>query len=92
MVCEHLLVLENELAALGIKETFRGQAWSTNCREWVYYDVVLNVDSLRERLQLRPTVTVHENLDERSGLEKGFVCSSCKDAIMGRVRGAEQFD
>lgn len=91
MVCEHLSALDRELAESGANETFRGQAWSDNCREWVYYDVVLDVENLRSRLGLGSMVTVHENLDERSGTERGLACNLCKDGIMGRISGAEGF-
>ena len=36
MTCEHLIELERAIIAAGIRETSRGQAWSRNCREWVY--------------------------------------------------------
>jgi hypothetical protein len=92
MVCEHLIKLENELTGAGIQETSRGQAWSDNCREWVYFNVVLNTDSLAKRLNLPACVVVHENLDPKSGTERGFYCETCKDGIMGRISGAEIFD
>ncbi len=92
MVCEHLAELEKELAASEVKETFRGQPWTANCREWVYFDIVLDTDSIAKLLDLGPMVVVHENADERSGLEKGFVCEVCKDGIMGHVKGAEVFE
>ena len=41
MVCKHLSELEAALKISGASETFRGQAWSSNGREWVYFDVVL---------------------------------------------------
>jgi hypothetical protein len=91
MVCEHLAKLERELIENDLKETFRGQAWSDNCREWVYYDVVLDVDCIRSRLALEPFVSVHENTDERSGTERGFICGMCKDGVMGRLSGAGEF-
>jgi hypothetical protein len=43
MTCEHLLPLEEALLAEGIRETSRGQAWSENCREWVYFDCRLDL-------------------------------------------------
>jgi hypothetical protein len=82
-MCEHLLPLENELKSLGIRETYRGQPWSDNCREWVYFDCVLDVDSLRARFQLPAFVEAYQNDDERSGLEAGLVCAQCHDAIVG---------
>jgi hypothetical protein len=91
MACSHLSVLENELINAGAVETFRGQAWSSNCREWVYFDVVLDIASLSERMLFSPAIKVHENTDPKSGLERGFVCEECHDAIMGRTDGAEIF-
>ena len=35
-MCEHLKPLEDHLKAEKIPEIFRGQAWSDNCREWIY--------------------------------------------------------
>lgn len=83
MVCQHLAALEAALIAAGVRETARGAVWSQNCREWVYFDVVLDVEALAQRFKFAPCVQVHENLDQRSGLERGLVCWECKDAIMG---------
>lgn len=91
MVCEHLSELDRELAESGAKETFRGQAWSANCREWVYYDRILDIETIRERYRFPAIVRIHENTDERSGLERGFVCTVCNDGIMGQVHGAPAF-
>jgi len=85
-MCEHLSVLDTELKRRGIRETFRGQAWSDNCREWVYYDCFLDTDAIRTRLNLPECISVHTNDDMRSGLEAGFVCNQCNDAIMGAHR------
>jgi len=84
MVCEHLAPVEAELKAQGVRITFRGQAWSDNCREWVYFDCVLNRDDLRRRFRLAPCVVDHENRDPRSGMELGLVCTRDHDAIIGR--------
>ena len=51
-MCIHLKPLEDYLKKLGIAETFRGQPWSENCREWVYFDCVLNPESLKTKLKL----------------------------------------
>ena len=95
-MCEHLQNLDNDLKSLGIKETFRGQAWSDNCREWVYYDCVLNIDKLRVRYNFPQFVSIHINDDQRSGTEAGFVCDQCHDAIMGHnprfVQGKQLVD
>jgi hypothetical protein len=82
-MCDHLLKLDLELKNRNIKEISRGQSWGDNCREWVYYDCVLNLEKLKERFAFPDFVTTHINNDERSGLEAGFCCDLCKDAVMG---------
>ena len=82
-MCEHLLALDQELKSKGYKETFRGQAWSDNCREWVYYNTVLDLDEIQSRYSFPSFVTVHVNNDPKSGTEAGFECGMCKDAVMG---------
>lgn len=91
MVCEHLAVLERALIGAGVRETARGALWSQHCREWVYFDVVLHLAAIRATLMLPDCVVVHENLDPRSGLERGLVCTACDDAVMGRLDGAPAF-
>lgn len=91
MVCHHLRVLELALHAAQIRETSRGTPWSQNCREWVYFAVRLDVEALQRRFTFPSCVVVHENTDERSGLEMGFVCEECHDAVMGLVRGGDVF-
>lgn len=83
MTCEHLIDLENALIADGIKETFRGEAWGRNCREWVYFDCILDLPALRKRFSLPPCVKDHEHLGTHDGCEQGFYCSQCYDGIMG---------
>ena len=51
-MCEHLKSLGDELAAAGIEETYRGQPWTENCREWIYYNCWLDLKSIRERMNL----------------------------------------
>lgn len=82
-MCEHLIELDLELKSKGIKETYRGQAWSENCREWVYYDCVLDIEKIRERYKFPAFIESHINDDIKSGMEAGFECDLCKDAIIG---------
>lgn len=89
MICEHLRDLEKALASAGVRETFRGAPWSDHCREWVYFDIVLDVEAIAPAMPA--CVRVHENTDPRSGLERGFVCAHCHDAVMGRTEGAPRF-
>jgi len=83
MTCEHLRQLESEILAAGIQETFRGQAWSDNCREWVYFDCYFDRKSIRSRIEFAACVRDHEHRGTHDGQEAGFVCAQCHDAIMG---------
>lgn len=83
MPCKHLQPLESAILAQGIEETFRGQAWSDNCREWVYFNCLLNVEAIKQGWQLAACVKISGNDDPRSGCELGFYCMECQDGIMG---------
>jgi hypothetical protein len=83
MVCEHLAPIEMALLARNIPVTFRGQAWSNNCREWVYFDCFLDVPAIRAVTTLPEFVTTHSHRGTHDGQEHGIVCSRCSDAIMG---------
>jgi hypothetical protein len=49
----------------------------------VYFDCVLEPESLKAKFHLPSFVITHENTDEKSGTELGLVCTQCKDGIMG---------
>ena len=91
MLCEHLRDIEKELIFAGYKETFRGKPWTNNCREWVYFEVELDIEKLKERFELSSHVDIHENPDPKSGSERGIVCKLCHDAIMGKISSAKRF-
>jgi hypothetical protein len=84
MTCEHLKPLEQAILARGIAETSRGQAWSRNCREWVYFACFIDTDAVRRSLALPACVTEHAHRGTHDGEERGLVCSQCHDAVMGR--------
>lgn len=83
MLCEHLAPLEQQILKARIEETFRGQAWSSNCQEWVYFACYLDREAIRGRMQLAECVKDHEHRGTHDGMEAGFVCTQCHDAIMG---------
>ncbi|MEZ5960444.1 MAG: hypothetical protein R3C30_08445 [Hyphomonadaceae bacterium] len=85
MVCEHLSALESELLAHGVEVTSRGQAWSKNCREWVYFACRLDLPALRERFAFAPCVEDHLHRGTHDGSEAGFVCNQCLDGVMGAL-------
>ena len=82
MVCQHLRELEVAIESAGIAETYRGQPWSKNCREWVYFDCVLDMAAIRSRFELAVCVTQHVNEDPKSGRELGLFCETCHDALV----------
>jgi hypothetical protein len=83
MLCEHLQPLEAELKAIGVKETFRGQPWSSNCREWVFFDCYLDQAALRQRMKLAEVIEDHSISERFQGEERGFVRREHHDGIMG---------
>lgn len=86
-LCEHLRPVGEHLRAAGFRVVHAGTPWSKNCRYWVYFDAVLDVDDLRRRFALPATVELHENLDPKSGTERGLVCSLDHDGVLGRLPG-----
>ena len=83
MVCEHLRPLEEAIQSRNIRETFRSQAWSSNCREWVYFDCFIDAAAVRGFLHLADCVLEHAHRGTNDGQERGFVCSICHDGVMG---------
>lgn len=83
MVCAHLRELEKVLLAKGYRETFRGEAWSKACREWVYFEVCLDLQAIRERFGFEACVADHSHLGTHDGAEEGFVCTVHHDGVMG---------
>ena len=86
MVCEHLAELEKDLTDKGIRETCRGQVWSQNCREWVYFDCYLNNGEIRKRIRFADCVTDLEHRGTHDGSESGFYCTIHHDGIMGLIK------
>jgi enterochelin esterase-like enzyme len=85
VVCEHLRAVLADLLARGARVTFAGQAWSRNCRMWVYLDRALDLKELRARHSLGPSVIDHEHRGTHDGRERGLVCTLCHDGIMGTL-------
>jgi hypothetical protein len=83
MTCEHLRAVEQAIIERGIRETFRGTAWSRNCREWVYFDCYIDLPGVRSRFPLADCVQDHTHRGTHDGQERGLVCSLCQDAVVG---------
>ena len=83
MLCEHLDRLDRAIKTSGIRETSRGKAWSERCREWVYYECLLDLAEIRRRFDLDGCVVEHENFSTHEGQEEGFYCEVHFDGVMG---------
>ena len=68
-----------------IPVTYFGKAWSGANNNWIYFDTCLDIDALKTQFELDNTLEVHENLDPKSGTERGFIDSKTGEAIMGRI-------
>lgn len=88
MTCEHLRALEEAILAAGIRETFRGEAWSKNCREWVYFEAYLDPAGVRRAFALPDCVEDHVHRGTHDGSERGFVCTEHRDGVLGRFEPA----
>jgi hypothetical protein len=84
-LCTHLRPVEDALTQAGAKELSRGQAWSKNCREWVYVDRFLDTGAILTEFQLPPCVEAYVHRGTHDGSERGIVCTEHQDAIMGPV-------
>lgn len=77
-LAEYLLKNKNRI-------TFFGQAWSNENADWIYFDTQLNLDRLKKKFNLKDNIVVHENLDPKSGTERGFIDKLTGEGLMGRL-------
>jgi hypothetical protein len=70
----------------GIKISYCGRAWTEQHANWIYFDTVLNVEKLRNKYQLGAHIVIHENLDPKSGTEKGFIDEQTGEGLMGKIK------
>lgn len=82
-LCEHLQPMLDALLAAGAQVVFAGQAWSNNCRLWVYLDRTLDTSALSRRFQPAACVQVHSHRGTHDGCEHGFYCAEHQDGLMG---------
>lgn len=82
-MCEHLQKAEKYIEEKGLTAVFRGRPWGKNCREWVYFDCILDTEQLITKLALDPCVKTHNYQDIKIADELGLFCTLCKDGIMG---------
>jgi len=69
----------------GVRITFYGQAWSKDPSDWIYFDTILDIDNLKKGFKLSKHIIIHENLDPKSGTEKGFIDTKTGEGLMGKL-------
>lgn len=65
--------------------TFWGEAWSEIDADWIYFDTKLDLKNLRNKMEFKENIIEYENLDNKSGLESGFIDQRTKEGIMGKL-------
>ena len=74
------------LTKQGIAITFFGKAWSGCVNNWIYFDTILEIEELIEKFSLDSNISIHENLDPKSGKERGFIDNRTGEGIMGIIK------
>ena len=65
--------------------TFFGKAWSKQTANWIYFDTVLAVETLKKTLNFGDHIQIHKNEDPRSGKELGFIDTKTGEGLMGKL-------
>lgn len=66
--------------------TFYGQAWSNTTANWIYFDLKLDLKRLKQKFTINDNIIIHENLDPKSGTERGFIDNKTGEGLMGKIR------
>ena len=83
---DELRRLAKKLIKQNIRITFYGKAWSENNSDWIYFDKVFDLKKMRENFSLGDSIIEHQNFDNKSGLEIGFIDKNTNEGIMGKVK------
>lgn len=82
-VCEHLQPADKYVRAQGTHVVSASRPWSANCHVWIYFDALLDCESLISGLGLAPCVQIHDHRGTHDGSERGIVCTIHNDGLMG---------
>jgi len=77
--------LVKHLIKENIKITFFGKAWSQNTANWIYLDTVFDLKNMRAKMSFGEDIIDHQNLDNKSGLERGFIDKKTGEGVMGKI-------
>ena len=68
-----------------IPVTSFGKSWGNAAGNWMYFNTVLDMKGLRDEFDLGEHIVEHENLDPKSGTERGFIDQQTGEGLMGRI-------
>jgi len=74
------------LLNMHVEVGYYGKAWGNYHANWMYFEEVLDLEALRFKFSLGEHIKVHENLDNKSGLERGFIDTTTGEGLMGKVK------
>jgi len=80
-----LRAIAEHLFGQQISVTSFGKAWSGCTNNWIYFDTCLNIEALSTLFNLDTNIEVHENLDPKSGMERGFIDKTTGEGLMGKI-------
>ena len=83
---EELRSLAKKLIKENARITFYGKAWSENTSDWLYFDKVFDLKKMRKKFLLGENIIEHQNLDNKSGLESGFIDKKTNEGIIGKLK------
>ena len=83
---DELRSLAKKLIKENTRITFYGKAWSENTADWIYFDKVFDLKKIRNNFSFGENIIEHQNLDNKSGLESGFIDKNTNEGIMGKVK------
>ena len=85
IISTDLKELAKYLIKRNYKITYWGKAWSENNADWIYFDKKLDLKKLRTKMEFGDNIVEHKNLDNKSGLESGFIDQNTGEGIMGKL-------
>ena len=66
--------------------TYYGRTWTEQTADWLYVDAVLDLEALQEQFQWGDYMQIHENLDPKSGTERGIIDTQTGEGIIGQLK------
>jgi hypothetical protein len=69
----------------GHRITYFEQAWSNESADCIYFDSKLDLEKQESKFKLNGNVIIHENIDPKSGTERGFIDNETGEGLIGKL-------